>query len=211
MLFADQERQFHSMVAALAASIDAKDGLTAGHSSKVALHAVAIGGALGFGAEELDLLRVAAILHDYGKIGINDSVLKKEGVLDAEELVHMQMHASLSEDILKRIHFTRRYRSVPLIAACHHERLDGSGYPHGLTGREIPFMAKILTVADVFEALTSDRHYRKKTSSDEALEILDAGAGTRFDSHVVAALRRSLAGAQAAALPAAASGDRRSA
>lgn len=211
MLFADQERQFHSMVAALAASIDAKDGLTAGHSSKVALHAVAIGSVLGFGAEELDLLRVAAILHDYGKIGINDSVLKKEGVLDAEELVHMQMHASLSEDILKRIHFTRRYRSVPLIAACHHERLDGSGYPHGLTGREIPFMAKILTVADVFEALTSDRHYRKKTSSDEALEILDAGAGTRFDSHVVAALRRSLTGAQAAAVPAAASGDRRSA
>jgi GAF domain-containing protein len=196
MLFADQERQFHSMLAALAASIDAKDKLTAGHSNNVALHAVAIGSALGFNSEELDLLRVAAILHDYGKIGISDSVLKKEGLLDAGEFAHMKLHASLSEDILTRIHFTRKYRNVPLIAASHHERLDGGGYPHGLTEREIPFMAKILTVADVFEALTADRHYRKRMTTDEALEILDAGAGTRFDGHVIAALRRALAVAE---------------
>lgn len=198
MLFADQERQFHSMLDALAASIDAKDGLTAGHSINVAVFAVAIGTELGFSKEELDLLRVAAILHDYGKIGISDSVLKKEGLLDEDEFAHMKSHASLSEDILTRIHFTRKYRNVPMIAASHHERLDGSGYPRGLKAQEIPFMAKILTVADVFEALTADRHYRERMSTDEALAILDAGAGTRFDSHVIAALRRHLAAAQAA-------------
>jgi HD-GYP domain-containing protein (c-di-GMP phosphodiesterase class II) len=192
MLFSDQERQFHSMLDVLAASIDAKDGLTAGHSTNVALHAVAIGRELGFTVEELDLLRVAAVLHDYGKIGVSDSVLKNDGLLDDDEFAHMKSHASLTEDILTRIHFTRKYRDVPLIAASHHERLDGSGYPRGLTAREIPFMAKILTVADVFEALTADRHYRKKMSTEDALAILDAAAGKRFDSHVIAALRRYL-------------------
>ncbi|OHC66249.1 MAG: hypothetical protein A3H93_04235 [Rhodocyclales bacterium RIFCSPLOWO2_02_FULL_63_24] len=196
MLFADQERQFHSMLDVLAASIDAKDGLTAGHSTNVSVIALAIGSELGFSSEELDLLRVAAVLHDYGKIGISDNVLKKEGRLDEEEFDHMKSHASLSEDILTRIHFTRKYRNVPMIAASHHECLDGSGYPRGLRGQEIPFMSKILTVADVFEALTADRHYRKKMNTEEALAILDAGAGTRFDSHVVAALRRHLAAAQ---------------
>jgi HD-GYP domain-containing protein (c-di-GMP phosphodiesterase class II) len=192
LLFADQERQFHSLLDALAASIDAKDKMIAGHSTTVALHAVAIGGELGFNGEELDLLRVAAILHDYGKIGVSDSVLNKEGSLDAEELSHMQSHASLTEDILTRIHFTRQYRHVPLIAASHHERLDGSGYPRGLVGREIPFMAKILAVSDVFEALTADRRYRKKMSIEEALAILDAGVGSSFDGHVVDALKRHL-------------------
>lgn len=192
ILFSDQERQFHSMLDALAASIDARDGMTAGHSTNVAMHAVAIGRELGFTAEELDLLRVAAVLHDYGKIGVSDSVLKKEGLFSDEEFAEMKGHASLTEDILTRIHFTRKYRNVPLIAASHHERLDGSGYPRGATAREIPFMAKILTVADVFEALTADRHYRKKMSTEDALAILDAGAGTRFDGHVIAALRRCL-------------------
>jgi HD-GYP domain-containing protein (c-di-GMP phosphodiesterase class II) len=192
MMFAEQERQFHSMLDVLAASIDAKDGLTAGHSTNVALHAVAIGRELGFNIEELDLLRVAAVLHDYGKIGVSDSVLRKEGPFDDAEFDEMKRHPALTEDILTRIHFTRKYRNVPLIAASHHERLDGSGYPRGLTEREIPFMSKILTVADVFEALTADRHYRKKMSVEDALSILDAGAGTRFDAHVIAALRRCL-------------------
>ncbi len=193
MLFADQERQFHSMLDALAASIDAKDSLTSGHSRYVADYALAIGRELGFSDEELDQLRVAAILHDYGKIGVDDRVLKKDGKLDSEEFDHMKLHAELTEDILGRIHFTRKYRKVPLIAAAHHECVDGSGYPRGLSAQEIPFMAKILSVADVFEALTSDRHYRKKMTQAEALAVLDAGAGTRFDPNVIDALRRYLA------------------
>lgn len=199
MLFADHERQFHSMLNVLAASIDARDGMTAGHSANVAVLAVAIGAELGFSVEELDLLRVAAVLHDYGKIGISDSVLKSPGLLDAGELVHMKQHAGLTENILTRIHFARKYRNVPQIAAAHHERLDGTGYPRGLTAGDIPFNSKILSVADVFEALTSDRSYRKKVSREQALAILDAGADVRFDSNVIAALRRHLDSADAAA------------
>ena len=189
MLFADQDKQFHSLLSALAASIDAKDTLTAGHSKRVAQFAVAIARQLGFTERELDVVEVAAILHDYGKIGVDDHVLKKPGKLSPEEYAHIQQHARLTHDILGRIHFARKYRNVPLIASSHHEYPDGSGYPRGLFSREIPFMAKILTVADVFEALTADRHYRKGMATDDAFRILDAEVGRKFDSHIVAALK----------------------
>lgn len=192
MLLADHERQFHSLLEALAASIDAKDSLTAGHSQRVADIAVAVARQLGFIEDDLDVLRVAAILHDYGKIGIDDRVLKKDGMLDEEEFGHMKTHAAITFDILEKIHFARKYGNVPLIASSHHERLDGSGYPRGLRAMDIPFMAKILTVADVFEALTADRHYRLGMSVPEALRVLDEGDGTKFDTHVVAALKRHL-------------------
>lgn len=202
ILFADQDKQFHSLLAALAASIDAKDALTAGHSKRVARFAVGIGRELGFSERELDVVEVAAILHDYGKIGIDDQVLKKPGKLSAKEYAHIQQHARLTNDILGRIHFSRKYRNVPLIASSHHEYLDGSGYPRGLFGREIPFMAKILTVADVFEALTADRHYRKGMSTEEAFRLLDAELDRKFDRHVVAALKRWWADAPAERSPA---------
>lgn len=192
MLLADHDRQFHSLVEVLAASIDAKDALTAGHSHRVADIAVAIGAALGFTEADLDVLRVAALLHDYGKIGIDDSVLKKEGKLTAEEYAHMQRHAALTFDILDKIHFARKYGDVPVVASSHHERLDGAGYPRGLMAQEIPFLAKILAVADVFEALTADRHYRRGMDEDRALAIIDEGCGDKFDPHVVAALKRHL-------------------
>lgn len=192
MLLADHDRQFHSLLETLAASIDAKDTLTAGHSQRVADIAVAVARVLGFVDEDLDVLRVAAILHDYGKIGIDDRVLKKEGKLDEDEYRHMQTHAALTFDILDRIFFARKYREVPLIAASHHERLDGRGYPRCLAAADIPFLSKILTVADVFEALTADRHYRKGMAEAEALRVLDEGCGSKFDPHVVAALKRHL-------------------
>lgn len=189
MLLADQDKQFHSLLAVLAASIDAKDPLTAGHSTRVSEYAEGIGRVLGFGDIELEVLRVAAILHDYGKIGIDDQVLKKPGRLSESEFGHIKQHASLTFSILDKIHFARKYRYVPLIASSHHEYLDGSGYPRGLAARDIPFMAKILTVADVFEALTADRHYRLGMSAEAAYEILDAGVGNKFDGNVVAALK----------------------
>jgi HD-GYP domain-containing protein (c-di-GMP phosphodiesterase class II) len=150
---------------------------------------VAIARQLGFSGRELDVVEVAAILHDYGKIGVDDHVLKKPGKLSPEEYAHIQQHARLTHDILGRIHFARKYRNVPLIASSHHEYLDGSGYPRGLFAREIPFMSKILTVADVFEALTADRHYRKGMAPADAFRILDADVGRKFDAHVVAALK----------------------
>jgi len=185
-----QERQFHSLLEVLAASIDARDTLTAGHSTRVAAYAVGIGQELGFAGDELKVLEMAALLHDYGKIGIEDQVLKKNGKLSEEEYAHIRQHPALTFSILDRIHFARQYRDVPLIAASHHECLDGSGYPRGLTAGEIPFMAKILTVADVFEALTADRHYRDGMPVERALAILDEGVGSRFEGTVVDGLKR---------------------
>jgi putative nucleotidyltransferase with HDIG domain len=192
LLFYDSDRQFHSLLEALAASIDARDALTAGHSKRVAQVAVGIARELGFEEADLDVLEVSALLHDYGKIGILDSVLKKEGKLDADEFAHMKTHAELTYDILEKIKFSRKYRNVPIIAASHHETPDGHGYPNGFEVQEIPFMAKILTVADVFEALTADRHYRKGMSVAQAYEILDEGTGKKFEPRVVVALKQYL-------------------
>lgn len=189
MLFESGERQFHSLLEALAASIDARDTLTAGHSQRVAQIALGIGRELGFPDADLEVLRVSSILHDYGKIGTDDAVLKKEGKLDEQEFAHMKLHASMTFDILDKIHFTRKFRGVPLIAASHHECLNGSGYPRGLAGHEIPFMAKIVAVADVFEALTADRHYRKGMPLNKAYDILDSGVGPKFEARVVEALK----------------------
>jgi GAF domain-containing protein/HD superfamily phosphohydrolase YqeK len=193
MLFEDQDVQFHSMLEVMAASIDAKDTLTAGHSRHVADIAARIARELGFSDNELEVLKVAALLHDYGKIGIDDAVLKKEGKLTDDEYAHIKHHAQMTHSILDKIYFARKYRAVPLVAASHHEYLDGSGYPQGLTAKQIPFMSKILTVADVYEALTADRHYRKGMTNEKALAILREGAGRRFDENVIAALERTLA------------------
>lgn len=191
-LVQDVDKQFHSFLEVMAASLDARDKLTASHSLRVAEIALNIARVLGFDADDLDILKVAAMLHDYGKIGVDDAVLRKKGKLDEAEYCHMKAHAEMTHEILDRVYLTSKYRSVPLIAAAHHEALDGSGYPHGLHGQEIPFMTKILTVADVFEALTADRHYRPGMDRKAALAILDAGIGTRFDARVVAALKQSL-------------------
>lgn len=191
-LFHDSDRQFHSLLETLAASIDARDTLTAGHSKRVAQIALGVGRELGFAETDLDVLEVAALLHDYGKIGIADAVLKKEGKLDADEFSHMQTHAALTYEILEKIKFSRKYHNVPLIASSHHETIDGKGYPRGFEVQEIPFMAKILTVADVFEALTADRHYRKGMSLPQAYGILDEGVGRKFEGRVVTALKQYL-------------------
>jgi HD-GYP domain-containing protein (c-di-GMP phosphodiesterase class II) len=189
LLFDEQNRQFQSILAVLAASIDAKDPLTAGHSKKVAEYSIAIGRELGFGEEDIDILNVAALLHDYGKLGIDDRILKKPGKLTEEEFDHIKQHIINTRSILNKMSFVRKYKKVPLVASSHHERLDGSGYSEGLTDNKIPFMAKILAVADVFEALTAKRHYRDALSPEEAFKILDKEAGTKLDENVIAALK----------------------
>ncbi|HEY5789907.1 MAG TPA: HD domain-containing phosphohydrolase, partial [Gammaproteobacteria bacterium] len=187
-LIREQEVQFESLLRVLAASIDAKDTLTAGHSEGVAHYAVAIGRHLGFSDHDIDVLRVAALLHDYGKIGVEDSVLKKPGKLSDDEYRRIKRHASLTRDILDKIKFSRKYRQVPVIAAAHHETLDGSGYADGLRSGEIPYFAKIIAVADVFEALTADRHYRTAMPVEKALGILREGSGSKYDPNIVEAL-----------------------
>jgi putative nucleotidyltransferase with HDIG domain len=187
-LLREQEAQFESLLRVLAASIDAKDTLTAGHSEGVAHYSVAIAKQLGFSDQDVDVVRVAALLHDYGKIGVEDSVLKKPGKLDRDEYSKIQRHAALTRGILDKIKFSRKYRYVPTIAAAHHETLDGSGYADGLRDGEIPYFAKIIAVADVFEALTADRHYRKAMPHTKAQSILEEGAGIKYDPVIVAAL-----------------------
>ena len=190
VLFDEQIRQFRSIMEVLAASIDAKDALTAGHSARVAQYSVGIAGELGFGEEDLDTLNVASLLHDYGKLGTDDHILKKPGRLTPEEFEHIKEHVVNTKNILNKMMFSRKYRTVPLFASRHHERLDGSGYPEGLTAGQIPFMAKIIAVADVFEALTAKRHYRDPMIVADAFSILNQDVGTKFEGNVVDALKR---------------------
>lgn len=189
ILFNEQTKQFKSLLEVLAASIDAKDSLTAGHSSRVARYTAGIASELGFNEDDIDTLNVAALLHDYGKLGTDDRILKKPGRLTSEEYDHIKEHVVNTKNILNKMAFSRKYRTVPYLASQHHERLDGSGYADGLKAQDIPFMTRIIAVADVFEALTANRHYRDALSVAEAFQILDEDIGTKYDANVVAALK----------------------
>ncbi len=187
-----RERQFHSILEVLAATIDARDPLTSGHSLRVTEFAIAICQQMNLSNAYTEMIRVAALLHDYGKIAVPDSILKKPGRLTEIEYEEVKKHCRRTREILERIHFEGIFRQVPEVAACHHEKLDGSGYPYGLRGKEIPLGARIIAVADFFEALTSKRHYREPMGISEAIELLEAGSGSHFDPKVVAAFMRCL-------------------
>jgi HD-GYP domain-containing protein (c-di-GMP phosphodiesterase class II) len=178
-------RQFNSVLQVLAASIDARDSMTAGHSEKVTEYSVGICNQLGLTRDECEMIRVAALLHDYGKIGVPDAILKKEGKLTAAEYDIVMTHAEKTREILSRINFEGIYCKIPEIAGAHHEKVDGSGYPRGLMGADIPLGAKIIAVADYFEAITAKRHYRDPMPVDDALQLLRGNSGTQFDPQVV--------------------------
>lgn len=185
-----RERQFKSIMQVLAASIDARDTLTAGHSEKVTEYALGICNELGISKDYCEVIRVAALLHDYGKIGIEDTILKKRGKLTPDERIEIEKHAEKTKKILEQIHFEGIFREVPDIAGSHHERIDGSGYPKGLKKEEIPLGARIIGVADFFEAITAKRHYRDPMPLDTAFQLLEDESRTRFDKSVVAAFIR---------------------
>jgi HD-GYP domain-containing protein (c-di-GMP phosphodiesterase class II) len=186
-LIDQQKKQFNSILRVLAASIDARDPLTAGHSEKVTEYALGIAREMGLGETFCEVISIAALLHDYGKIAIRDDILKKPGQLSSREYREIQSHALKTRLILDQMNFSDEYTEIPLMAGAHHERFDGNGYPNGLKGEEIPLGARIIAVADVFEALTSQRHYRDPMPTDEALKIIKEGAGTAFDLKVVEA------------------------
>lgn len=181
-------RQFKSILQVLVASTDARDPITAGHSEMVTRYAVGICRELGLAKDYCEMIRVASLLHDYGKIGVDDAILKKPGRLTSDEYEEIKTHVQKTRVILEQVNFEGVYREVPIIAAAHHEKLDGSGYPAGLTDDDIPFGAKIIAVADVFEAITSKRHYRDPMSIDTAFELLRRDVGTHFDGECVEAL-----------------------
>jgi HD-GYP domain-containing protein (c-di-GMP phosphodiesterase class II) len=182
-----KERQFRSILQVLAASIDARDPLTAGHSEKVTEYAVGICEELGKPKDYCEMIRVASLLHDYGKIGIKDDILKKNGALSIEEHEEIKTHVEKTKRILEQINFEGIYKEVPEIVEAHHEKIDGSGYPKGLKGDEIPLGARIIAVADFFEAITSKRHYREPMPLDTAFELLMDKSDIHFDRNVVEA------------------------
>lgn len=183
-LYEELKRTFHSVLEVLAATIDAKHHYTAGHTARVARFSRGIAEEMGLPADEIEVLDVAAYLHDYGKIAIADSVLTKPGRLTAEEFTEMKKHASKTRAILSRMHFSKVYEDVPLIAGSHHERYDGSGYPQGLAGGEIPRGARIMIYADVLDALISDRDYRAAMPLSKAFSIIESEVGTTFDPEI---------------------------
>ena len=183
-LFSSLQEAYLATVRSLAAAVDAKDPYTHGHSDRVADYASAIAAKLDLSGEQRIALEMAAYLHDIGKIGIRESILLKPGKLTDEEMGQMRHHPLIGANILKPVAFP--WPIAPVVRH-HHERFDGDGYPAGLKGEEIPLLARILTVADAFEAMTSDRPYRPGRTEEEAIEELHACEGAHFDPRIVAA------------------------
>ncbi len=186
-LLKSKERQFRSILQVMADTIDARDPMTSGHSEKVTEYALGICEELGVSSEYRQMIQVAALLHDYGKIGVPDAILKKPGKLTPQEYKTVQKHVVHSQKILEQINFEGIFSEVPRVAGAHHEKVDGSGYPLGLKGDQIPLGAKIIAVADFFEAITSKRHYRNPMYTDQALRRLREKSRVHFDERVVGA------------------------
>lgn len=184
-MLTEQKEVFASFIDTLAASIDARDKITAGHSSRVRMYAEIISNELKLDEDNKAIIGKAATLHDIGKIGIRDSVLQKEGKLTDEEYEHIQQHAQITHDILERIHMSEDFKLVTEIACSHHEKFNGKGYYRQLSGEEIPFGGRILAVADVFDAITSKRHYRDKMPMINVIDILLKDSGSHFDGKMV--------------------------
>ncbi len=184
-LIEEQKQLFSSFIDTLSASIDARDKITSGHSKRVTLYAGLICDELGMSEKEKEIIRQASLLHDIGKIGIKDSVLQKEGKLTNIEYEHIKLHASITKEILSKIYVTKQFQDVALIASSHHERYDGKGYFQDLSGENIPLGGRILAVSDVFDAITSKRHYRSKMKIKEAIDVLIEGSNAHFDKKIV--------------------------
>ncbi|MFZ0636395.1 MAG: HD domain-containing phosphohydrolase [Candidatus Acidiferrales bacterium] len=186
---AENRELFLGSIRMLAAAIDEKDPYTRGHSGRVAKYSLIIGDGLGLEPEELDRLRISALLHDVGKIGVDDRVLKKPGKLTDEEFDLMKQHTIKGANIMRPV--AQLKDMLPGIEL-HHERIDGKGYPYGLQGDQIPVMARIIAVADTFDAITTNRPYQSAMDLDYALERIRSLAVTKFDPAVVAALESAI-------------------
>jgi len=189
-LYGDLESTFLGTIAALAAAVDAKDPHTFGHSNAVTAHSVATAERLGLAEPEIQTIRVAAMLHDVGKIGIDGGILHKPRGLNEQERKTINGHPTIGANILASLDFLQE--AVPMILF-HHERFGGGGYPSGLAGSTIPLGARIVAVADAFNAMVSDRPYREALPLEAAAQELKDNAGTQFDPEVVEAFLQVLA------------------
>lgn len=203
LLHEELKLSFESAIQTFSAMVDARHPLTAGHSERVAGISVMIAKEMGFDSKRIEALRLAALLHDIGKIGIPDKLLLKEGPLNAHERDEMNRHPLKTRGILENFRFPRSLRRIPEMASLHHERVDGQGYPTGVSGDKLPLEAKIMAVADVFDALISPRDYPKydslgrevnsdRMSISSALSELVGESDRHFDAEVVKAFTRCL-------------------
>ncbi|MCL5024185.1 MAG: GAF domain-containing protein [Nitrospirae bacterium] len=183
-LYDELRETFYTTVYALAETIEKRDPYTGGHTRRVMNYSLAIGKAMSLSQKEMIGLRLSAILHDIGKIGIPDAILLKNERLTFEEYRVIIMHPAYGAEILNHI---KQLKEIVPGVKWHHEKYDGSGYPEGLKGEEIPVIARIIAVADTFDAMTTDRPYRKGLSARAAFEELEKNAGTQFDPSVVGA------------------------
>ena len=191
-LVSEQRQLWKTLIETLAVTIDARDQQTAGHSQRVTRYAEVIGREMGLAGNELEKLRAAALLHDYGKIAVRDGVLQKPGKLDDREFAYMKAHAEMTGEFLAHLEFPLEMRDVPLIAAQHHERMDGKGYPKGLSAEQIHLGARIVAAADVFDALTAPRYYKPAYPLEKTLEIMDSMSGEHLDPRVMQAVHDAL-------------------
>ncbi|HEU4400808.1 MAG TPA: HD domain-containing phosphohydrolase [Candidatus Polarisedimenticolia bacterium] len=180
---ADLNRSYQTTLEALATALDTRDTETLGHSLRVAAYTVAVARRMGVSEPDLTDIYRGALLHDVGKIGVPDAILRKPGKLTPEEWVEMRKHPEIGYRILEGIHFLEAARQVVL---CHQERFDGTGYPRGLKGQEIPLGARVFSVVDTLDAMTSDRCYRKALPYETARAEIIRYSGTQFDPDVVA-------------------------
>jgi len=180
-------RAYVEFVGSLASALDARDRYTAGHSRRVSELSCAIGRSMNLEPKDLDDIRIGALLHDIGKIGIADTVLQKAGKLTREEFSLIQQHPTIGRRILEGVHGFENY--LPIVEL-HHEDWNGSGYPWGLRGEATPLGARIGHVADAYDAMTSDRPYRRGMSSEQAIRVLQQCSGTQFDPSIVPVLAK---------------------
>jgi len=182
--YLDLELSYEATIEGWSAAMDYRDQETEGHSKRVTSLTVSLASRLGISEEEITRMSRGALLHDVGKIGIPDSILKKPGPLDDAEWLLMKQHPAIAFDMLSPIPYLKDSLDIPLY---HHEKWDGSGYPKGLKGEAIPLAARLFSVIDVFDALTSDRPYRKAWNIDETIDYIRKQAGIQFDPELVTA------------------------
>jgi len=187
------ERANLSFATALVATLDARDRYTAGHSAAVAIYARDISGRLGLSEDEQQLAHQCGLVHDIGKIGLPPGLLEKPGALTLGERRQMEKHSEIGERILAKV---EDYAEIAMVVRHHHERWDGQGYPDGIAGLDIPLISRIISVADAYNAMTSDRPYRDAMPSRVARMRLAQGVESQFDTTIVAAFEAILAGAE---------------
>lgn len=189
-LYDDLKMTYADTVKAFAAAIDCKDKYTEGHSVRVGKYSEIIGTELGWNAEEIEGAAVAGYLHDVGKLTVERKIINAPYRINAKESAELNKHPAVGFEILSPIHHP--YTDVPLAAKYHHERLDGHGYPDGLYDRQIPYIAKVVNLADSFDAMTTDRPYRRRRPANEVFEDLQRNAGKQFAPEIVSAFFRGI-------------------